>query len=151
MVLRRNADPTRAPPRHQRPMVLGYTRRILSSGSQALGHRLIRGTFPALEPHLFRLIADLQQSDPLRAVDVLVTSNLLGVHLRRRYLEWREQNGLAPAHAAISFWTIDAFATELAGPGAPPLPEFGDFALLSDALATLPEARVFGTLASRPD
>jgi hypothetical protein len=100
---------------------------------------------------LFAEIAELQSGDPLRAVTIVVASNLLGVHLRRRYVEWRESCGLTPAHGGISFSSLAGFAEEVAGPGAPPLPAFGDFALISSALARLPEARVFGDLAGRPD
>ncbi|HET9794628.1 MAG TPA: PD-(D/E)XK nuclease family protein, partial [Thermoanaerobaculia bacterium] len=114
-------------------------------------HRIFCGPFSALEPKLFAEIADLQREDPLRAVTIIVASNLLGVHLRRRYVEWREDRRLFPAHGGLSFSTLEAFATQVAGPGAPPLPPFGEFALLSSALARLPEARVFGDLAGRPE
>ena len=82
---------------------------------------------------------------------IVVTSNLLGVHLRRRYVEWRESRGLSPAHGGLSFSTLEAFAARVAGPGDPPLPSFGEFALLSSALARVPESRVFGDLAARPE
>ncbi len=109
------------------------------------------GPFLGLEPRLFGTLAEHQSVDPLRRVSVIVTSNLLGVHLRRRYLEWRESRGLAAAHAGISFSNLEEFAGHLAGQGPVPLPEFGEFAILSDALARLPESRAFGDLASRPD
>jgi hypothetical protein len=113
-------------------------------------HLLLCGPFPALEPRLFEEIELLQRADPLRAVTIVVASNLLGVHLRRRYVEWREARGLAPAHGGLMFSTLASFAEQAAGPGPPPLPAFGEFAILSDALARLPEARAFGDLAGRP-
>ena len=114
-------------------------------------HRLFCGPFPALEPVLFAEIADLQRADPLREVTIVVTSNLLGVHLRRRYVEWRESEGLAAAHGGLLFSTLADFAARSAGPGPPPLPSFGMFAILSEALARLPESRAFGDLAVRPE
>lgn len=114
-------------------------------------HRLFSGPFPALEPRLFAEIAELQREDPLRPVTIVVASNLLGVHLRRRYVEWREDRGLSPAHGGLSFSTLEAFAAQVAGPGQPPLPAFGEFALIASALARLPESRVFGELAARPE
>jgi hypothetical protein len=114
-------------------------------------HRLLCGPFPALEPGLFAEIADLQRADPLREVTVVVTSNLLGVHLRRRYVEWRESQALSAAHGGLLFSTLADFADRTAGPGPPPLPSFGEFAILSEALARLPEARAFGDLAGRPE
>jgi len=100
---------------------------------------------------LFGEIAALQKDDPLRPVSIVVASNLLGVHLRRRYVEWREEHGLTAAHGGLSFPTLEALAARTAGPGEPPLPPFGEFAILSSALARLPESRVFGDLAARPD
>jgi len=121
------------------------------TASRATGHRVFFGSFPALEPRLFEEIAGLQRDDPLRPVAIVVASNLLGVHLRRRYVEWREDRGLSPAHGGLSFATLEGFAAQVAGPGGPPLPPFGEFALISSALARLPESRVFGDLAGRPE
>ena len=114
-------------------------------------HRLFFGPFPALEGELFAALAESQAGDPLRAVSVVVSSRVLGVHLRRRYVEWRESQGLPAAHGGIAFSSLAEFAAQVAGPGGPPLPSFGEFALISSALARLPESRVFGDLASRPD
>ena len=123
----------------------------MTGSSRATGHRVFFGSFPALEPRLFEEIAGLQEGDPLRPVTIVAASNLLGVHLRRRYVEWREVRGLSPAHGGLSFSTLEAFAAQVAGPGDPPLPPFGEFALISSALARLPESRVFGDLAGRPE
>ena len=52
--------------------------------SEPPGHRLVAGTFPALEPAFLDAVRELKRADPLRSVEVLVGSNLVALYLRRR-------------------------------------------------------------------
>lgn len=108
-------------------------------------HRLLVGSFPALERALFLEIADRKRSDPLAPVEVLVGSNLLAVHLRRAYAE------RFGAVANIRFLTFLDLARERLGEPdpRPALPALGDVRLARRALAETPEASAFQALRDR--
>lgn len=50
-------------------------------------HRIYTGPFAVLEARLLDTIVDLQQNDPLEEVNVLIGSNILASHLKRRLAE----------------------------------------------------------------
>jgi ATP-dependent helicase/nuclease subunit B len=109
-------------------------------------HRLVVGTFPALEPAFLRAVRELKKSDPLRPVEVLVGSNLVALYLRRRAAD---ELG---AVANLRFLTfLDLARAILPGAGlAPALPLLGEALLAREALAATPEARAFDPLRDRP-
>ncbi len=110
------------------------------------GHTLYVGGFAALEARFLDEVLALKAGDPLRAVDVLVGSNLLGVYLRRRAAE--KFGGVAN----LRFLTfLDLARERLSGPDPrPPLPSLGETLLARRALLDTPEGEVFDVLRERP-
>jgi RecB family exonuclease len=109
-------------------------------------HRLLAGSFSALEPAFLRAVAELKKDDPLRPVEVLVGSNLVALYLRRGAAE------KLGAVANLRFLTFLDLARKIV-PGAglaPSLPALGEALLARQALAASPEARAFGLLRDRP-
>ena len=110
------------------------------------GHALFTGSFAALEARFLDEVRRRKAGDPLRAVDVLVGSNLLGVYLRRRAAE--ALGGVAN----LRFLTFLDLARERAAEPdpRPPLPPLGE-ALLSRRVLRENEAGAeFGALRERP-
>lgn len=109
-------------------------------------HTLFTGGFAALEERFLEEVRSLKEGDPLRPVDVLVGSNLLGVYLRRRAAE--ALGGVAN----LRFLTFLDLARErvTAPDPRPPLPPLGEELLARRALSETPEAEVFKELRSRP-
>ncbi len=110
------------------------------------GHTLFTGGFAALEERFLDEVRALKGGDPLRAVDVLVGSNLLGVYLRRRAAE--ALGGIAN----LRFLTFLDLARERApGPDPrPPMPSLGDALLARRTLRENPSGAEFGDLRERP-
>jgi RecB family exonuclease len=111
-----------------------------------MAHRILTGSFAALEARLIEEIAALQSSDPLAPVAVLVGSNLLASYLRGRTA------GRGRSAANLRFYTFLDLATRLAsasdGAGRKArLPHLGPSAVLENILAAQPPpvfARVSG-------
>lgn len=110
------------------------------------GHTLYVGDFAALEVRFLDEIRALKAFDPLRPVDVLVGSNLLGVYLRRRAAE--TFGGIAN----LRFLTfLDLARERLRKPDPrPPLPPLGEALLARRAILETPEGDVFEVLRERP-
>ena len=107
-------------------------------------HVLFTGPFEALEAEFLRRLARLQEDDPLRPVEVLVGSNLLGVYLRRQAAATRPI-------ASVRFLTFVDLARLFGPPGTEPrLPALGAGLLARQALAATEAATVFGPLRGRP-
>lgn len=109
-------------------------------------HRVLVGSFPALEPAFLEAIRALKEMDPLRPVEILVGSNLLAVYLRRRAAE---EFG---AVANLRFLTFLDLAKEIVPEGdpRPPLSALGETLLARRALLTTKEANAFGEIRGRP-
>ncbi len=109
-------------------------------------HRLLVGSFPALEPAFLEAIRVLKEKDPLRRVEILVGSNLLAVYLRRRVAE---EFG---AVANLRFLTFLDLAKGIVSEGdpRPPLPALGETLLARRVLLTTKEAAAFGVIRGRP-
>lgn len=109
-------------------------------------HTLFTGGFAALEERFLAEVRALKQGDPLRPVDVLVGSNLLGVYLRRRAAD--ALGGVAN----LRFLTfVDLARERVAAPDPrPPLPPLGEELVARRALSETPEAEVFKELRTRP-
>jgi inactivated superfamily I helicase len=113
-------------------------------------HRLVAGSFSALEGALFGAIEALQSRDPLTRVEVAVPSNLLGLDLRRRYTGWLASRAGARGHANLRFPTFLDLARETAGdvPGRPAAPSLL-FAAVASAISQVPQAARFGEVRHR--
>jgi len=109
-------------------------------------HSLYTGAFAALEPRFLEEVRTLKDGDPLRPVDVLVGSNLLGVYLRRRAAD------VLGGIANLRFLTFLDLARERATEPdpRPPLPPLGEALLARRALLETPEGAVFEVLRDRP-
>jgi RecB family exonuclease len=117
------------------------------------GHRILCGSFKALEGRLFTEIASLQETDPLRPVWVVLGSRLIGVSLRRRYLEWKHEKGAEPGHALIRFLTLDDLASTMRSCAAdhhPLAPQSAGFAAAASALLSCPDAGLLGPASAGP-
>jgi hypothetical protein len=110
------------------------------------GHTLFTGGFRALEERFLGEVRTLKEGDPLRAVDVLVGSNLLGVYLRRRAAE--ALGGVAN----LRFLTFIDLARERAAQPdpRPPMPPLGEDLLARRTLRENPAGAAFGDLRERP-
>jgi hypothetical protein len=110
------------------------------------GHTLFTGEFRALEERFLGEVRTLKRDDPLRPVDVLVGSNLLGVYLRRRAAE--ALGGIAN----LRFVTFLDLARERSpGPDPrPPMPSLGEALLARRTLRENPAGAAFGDLRERP-
>jgi len=109
-------------------------------------HTLFTGAFAALEARFLDEVRALKDGDPLRPVDVLVGSNLLGVYLRRRAAD------VLGGIANLRFLTFLDLARERAATPdpRPPLPPLGEALLARRALSETPEGAVFEILRDRP-
>ncbi|HQR66630.1 MAG TPA: hypothetical protein PLB02_04490, partial [Thermoanaerobaculia bacterium] len=109
-------------------------------------HRLVCGSFPALEPAFVAAVRALKAADPLRPVEVLVGSNLLAVYLRRRVAE------ALGAVANLRLLTFLDLAREIVpdDDARPPLPALGETLLAREALFAAAEGEAFGALRGRP-
>jgi len=74
------------------------------------GRFLVVGDYPVLEPSFVSEIKATRTQDPFNPLMILVSSKLLGLHLRRLLAE----NG-AP-HFNLRFWTLEEFAREISTP-----------------------------------
>ena len=110
------------------------------------GHTLFTGGFRALEERFLDEVRALKRDDPLRPVDVLVGSNLLGVYLRRRAA------GALGGIANLRFLTFLDLARERApGPDPrPPMPPLGEDLLARRTLRENPAGASFGDLGLSP-
>lgn len=109
-------------------------------------HQLLTGEFAALEARFVEEVRALKEGDPLRPVDVLVGSNLLGVYLRRRAAE--ALGGVANLRL-LTFLDLGRERLGEADPR-PPLPPLGEALLARRALLETPEGEVFDVLRERP-
>jgi ATP-dependent helicase/nuclease subunit B len=101
----------------------------------AMGHLVYTGSFADLEARWMEVIAGLQREDPLREINVLVGSNILGSYLKHLLAE--NKRGVAN----IRFHTFLDFVKRINSvPGNLPtkalLPSLGPSLLLEDILAT---------------
>ncbi|MHB8798510.1 MAG: PD-(D/E)XK nuclease family protein [Thermoanaerobaculia bacterium] len=109
-------------------------------------HTLYTGGFAALEARFLEELRARKAGDPLRPVDVLVGSNLLGVYLRRRAAE--NFGGIANLRL-LTFVDLARDRAPTADPR-PPLPPVGEALLARRALLETPEGAEFGVLRERP-
>lgn len=72
--------------------------------------RLVLGDYPLLEPAFVRGVKAVKEDDPLSPLLILVSSKLLGLHLRRLLVE----SGVA--HLNLRFWTLEEFSREVSTP-----------------------------------
>jgi hypothetical protein len=110
------------------------------------GHTLFVGDFAALEARFLDEVRSLKAADPLRPVDVLVGSNLLGVYLRRRAAE--ALGGIANLRF-LTFLDLARDRTPAADPR-PPLPPLGEELLARRTFRENPAGAAFGELRERP-
>jgi hypothetical protein len=110
------------------------------------GHTLLTGDFAALETRFLDEVRRLKAGDPLRSVEVLVGSNLLGVYLRRRAAE--TLGGVANLRF-LTFLDLARERVEAPDPR-PPLTALGETLLARRALVEAPEGAVFDVLRERP-
>jgi ATP-dependent helicase/nuclease subunit B len=109
--------------------------RISDLESRIPNHSIYTGSFAELEVRWTEVIAELQQGDPLREINVLIGSNILAAYLKRRLAE----NGRTAAN--IRFHTFLDLANRLAAaagstPKKPPLSRLGACIILENILST---------------
>lgn len=112
---------------------------------------LVVGDFPALESSFVKKIKGLREQESFRPLLILVSSKLLGLHLRRLLAE----EGVA--HFNLRFWTLEEFAREISVPhllaqGKRELPAHADELIIGDiskSLAAKTEAFYFRDIADR--
>lgn len=110
------------------------------------GHYLFSGSFAALEVRFLEEVRSLKAVDPLRPVDVLVGSNLLGVYLRRRAAE--ALGGIANLRF-VTFLDLARDRNSEPDPR-PPLPSLGEELLARRTFRENPSGAAFGELRERP-
>ncbi len=110
------------------------------------GHTLFSGDFAALEARFLDEVRSLKASDPLRPVDVLVGSNLLGVYLRRRAAE--ALGGIANLRF-VTFLDLARDRNAEADPR-PPLPALGEELLARRTFRENPAGAEFRALRETP-
>ena len=96
-----------------------------------MNHRVYTGSFAGLERRWLDEVASLQSGDPLRAVDVLVGSNVLATYLKVLLA----RQGRAAAN--VRFHTFLDLVTALARvetPARPRLPRLGNITILDELL-----------------
>src|SRR4030066_998991 len=71
---------------------------------------LVTGDYPALEPSFVNEVKATRAQDPFNPLLILVSSKLLGLHLRRLLAE----QGVS--HFNLRFWTLEEFAREVSTP-----------------------------------
>ena len=68
---------------------------------------LVSGDYPALESLFVKEVGSVREQDPFNPLLILVSSKLLGLHLRRLLAEQRVP------HFNLRFWTLEEFAKEV--------------------------------------
>jgi len=113
--------------------------------------RVFTATLPVLEPAFLDALHERKKGDPLAPVVILAPSNLLAVHLRRRYA-LRHDGG-----AGFVWLTFRDLAARLAAPspatGAvarPRVPPGGEILLGREAARRLPAGSSLGAIRDRP-
>jgi ATP-dependent helicase/DNAse subunit B len=94
--------------------------------SQAMGHRIVTGSFEALESVFIDDLRELQGEDPLACANVLVGSNVLAAYLKKRIAatgrgaaNLRFHTFLDLAHRLVNPGSLPEGKPRLAGLGAP--------------------------------
>jgi PD-(D/E)XK nuclease superfamily len=113
-------------------------------------HRLYAGPYSALRAKLFETVRELQRSDPLRRLEIVVASNLLGIDLRRDLVQTARDRNEPASCANIRFLTLLDLARDAVGetPGEP-APPMLLFASVAAAIPELAEMAVFGEVRHR--
>ena len=70
----------------------------------------VSGDYPALESLFVKEVRSVREQDPFNPFLILVSSKLLGLHLRRLLPE----QGVP--HFNLRFWTLEEFAREVSAP-----------------------------------
>ncbi len=102
---------------------------------------LIIGDYPVLEPFFVMKVKTIREREPFQPLLILVSSKLLGLHLRRLLAE----EGLP--HLNLRFWTLEEFAREISTPhllaqGKRELPSYADELIIGDLAKSLAEEKV---------
>jgi ATP-dependent helicase/DNAse subunit B len=113
---------------------------------------LLTGDYPALESSFFNEIKATRAQDPFNPLLILVSSKLLGLHLRRLLSE----NGIP--HFNLRFKTLEEFAREVSTPnllsqGKKEIPSHGDEVIIgqiSKSLAEKEKEFYFHNISDRP-
>lgn len=112
---------------------------------------LLTGDYPALESSFVEEVRDTRTKDPFHPLLILVSSKLLGLHLRRLLVD------RGAAHFNLRFKTLEEFAREIAGPhllaqGKTEIPRYVDELLighLSKSLASQDQGFYFSDISDR--
>jgi len=99
---------------------------------------LLTGDYPVLESTFFNEVKAVREREPFDSLLVLVSSKLLGLHLRRLLVE----QGVA--HFNLRFWTLEEFARQvstsnLLSQGKTELPSHADELLVGNIVKSLAE------------
>lgn len=121
-------------------------------GVESRGRFLIAADYPRLEPSFVREVKAIRERESFEPLLILVSSKLLGLHLRRLLAE----EGLS--HFNLRFWTLEEFAREISAPnflaqGKRELPPYADELIIEDlakSLAAKTEEFYFRDIADRP-
>jgi hypothetical protein len=116
----------------------------------AVPRRVLRAEgYAALESALTLEVRRAREADPLRPIDLLVGSNLLGIHLRR--LLARRLGALADVRTSTFLDLARARAERaLAGEGQRPLPPLGDDLIIGGIVSSLPSGGTFDPVRETP-
>jgi ATP-dependent helicase/nuclease subunit B len=106
------------------------------SKDQGNAQILLTGDYPALESAFVNEIKSARAQDPFNPRLILVSSKLLGIHLRRLLAE----NGVS--HFNLRFWTLEEFAREISTPnlltqGKKELPSYAEELIIGDIAKSL--------------
>jgi ATP-dependent helicase/DNAse subunit B len=121
-------------------------------GVESRGRFLMAADYPRLEASFVREVKAIRERESFEPLLILVSSKLLGLHLRRLLAE----EGLS--HFNLRFWTLEEFAREISAPnflaqGKRELPLYADELIIEDlakSLATKTEEFYFRDIADRP-
>ncbi len=97
---------------------------------------LVSGDYPALESLFVKEVRSVREQDPFNPLLILVSSKLLGLHLRRLLPE----QGVP--HFNLRFWTLEEFARQISAPnllsqGRKELPSHGDELIIGHTAKSL--------------
>ncbi len=98
------------------------------------GRAVIDRSFAALEGAIGSEITRIREGDPFARIDVLVGSNLLGVHLKRRFAE--ELDGLFNVHFLTFIDLISLLEVRSAGRVGSRLPPLAERVIVSDIISS---------------
>lgn len=116
------------------------------------GRFLVSGDYPILESSFVNKVKTIREREPFEPLLILVSSKLLGLHLRRLLVEENLP------HFNLRFWTLEEFAREVSTPhliaqGKRELPTFADELIIGDiakSLSLKTEEFYFRDIADRP-